>query len=66
MKVKSCLKKTGIQSERRKLKQKSSIPTRQRTSNSIRGVGKLKRTLLRRTRLSLQLYLLQGFNNNVY
>ena len=54
MKVESRLKRRGTQSERRKLKQKKLTPTRQRTSNSVRGFSKLKRTPLRRTRLSLQ------------
>ena len=37
MKVKLSLKRRGAQSEKRKLKQKASTPTRQRTLVSIKG-----------------------------
>ena len=45
MKVKSSLGRRGTQTERRKLEQKKLTPTKQRTSNSIRGFSELKRTL---------------------
>jgi len=51
VKIESCLKKRGMQSERKKFAQKKLTPTSQKTSNSFSRFSKLKRILLRRTRL---------------
>ena len=60
-KLKSSLKRKGSQSEKSKPKHKKLTPKSRRISHSIKGVSRLKRTPLKRARLSLQYSLTSSF-----
>ena len=62
IKVMSSLKRRGKLSERRKLKQKGNTNKAKNISNSAKDYSKLKRTPLKRIRLSLKHSISSSFN----